>query len=329
MSAAKKQPESKALTQQKHQGRRRWVTFIRMCRYGINNFTRNAWLTVAATAVMTITLLIIFVSVVAHNVLVDTVDKLRDSVHMSIYLKYDTSQEDAEVVADSLRQLSSVVDVNYISPDEARERFVQQNKDSVDMLEAIKEAENRFPGTLSIKVQDINDTSQLAEFVETNEFLSEHIDPARKPSFAGDRKSSIETIGRAAEFAQRVGIGASLIFVVIATLIIFNTIRMAIFNRKEEIYMMKLIGAEPSFIRGPFVVEAVVYGFFGTVLASVLGYILLYVTAPTLISYQINAQPTIDTATYYAGLVVLAMFAIGAFIGVISSLLATRRYLKP
>lgn len=327
MSAAKKQPESKALQQK--QGKRRWVTFLRMCRYGINNFTRNAWLTVAATAVMTITLLVVFVSVAAHNVLIDTVDKLRDSVHMSIYLKYDTPQEDADTIASSVRNLSSVVDVSYITPEQARQSFVEQNKESVGTLEAIKEAENRFPGTLVIKVVDINDTSQLAEFAETNEFLKEHIDPARKPSFAGDRRSSIETIGRAAEFALNIGIVASLLFVVISTLIIFNTIRMAIFNRKEEIHMMKLIGAEPSFIRGPFVVEAVVYGFFGAVIASIIGYVILFAVSPALIAYQVNAQPTLDLATYYAGIVVLAMFAIGAIIGVVSSLLATRRYLKP
>jgi len=111
-------------------------------------------------------------------------------------------------------------------------------------------------------------------------------------------------------------------------LIIFNTIRMAIFNRKEEIQMMKLIGADKSFIRGPFVVEAIVYGFIAAIIATGLGVALLYGSAETLKSYQISVQPTIDIVTFYIGFVLLGMILTGAIIGVISSLLATRRYLK-
>lgn len=327
MAKGKKKLDSKAFAQQKRT-RRKWVTFMRMCRYGVNNFTRNAWLTIAATAVMTITLFVIFASVVSRNVLIDTVDQLRDRVDMSIYLKTETAEEDVTAITDDLTKLSSVVSVSYITPEEARQNFIDQNRESDDALDAVKEATNKFPGTLSIKIVDINDTSQLSNFVETNATLKEHIDPDRPPSFAGERRSSIETIGRAASFAQQIGIIASSIFVVVSMLIIFNTIRMAIFNRREEIQMMKLIGAEKSFIRGPFIVEAIVYGFFAAIIASVLGYGVLFLAAPSLASYQINVQPTLDFFTLYAGFVLLAMIIIGAIIGIISSLMATRRHLK-
>lgn len=323
----KKKIDSKVLTQQKRR-RRQWVTFMRMCRYGINNFTRNAWLTIAATAVMTITLIIIFASVVAHNILQSTVDSLRDRVDMSIYVKNDIGQEAIDDIRSDLEDLDSVTEVRYISPSEARDQFVNQNSDDAETLEAIKEATNQFPGTFRVKVKDINDTSELVNFVDNNETVKENIDPNRKPSFAGERRSSIETIGRVAEFAQRVGIGASAVFVVISMLIIFNTIRMAIFNRREEIHMMKLIGAEKSFIRGPFLVEAMVYGFIAALIASGIGYGVLLLATPALKDYQINVQPTLDLLTFYAGFVILGMIIIGAVIGVISSLLATRRYLK-
>lgn len=323
----KKKTDSKVLTQQKKR-RRQWVTFVRMCRYGINNFTRNAWLTIAATAVMTITLIIIFASFVAHNILLGTVDSLRDRVDMSIYVQNDIQDQAVNEIRSDLMNLGSVTDVRYISPSEAREQFVEQNSDDADTLEAIKEATNRFPGTFSVKVIDINDTSELVSFVENNKTLKENIDANREPSFAGERRSSIETIGRVAEFAQRVGIGASAIFVIISMLIIFNTIRMAIFNRREEIHMMKLIGAEKAFIRGPFLVEAMVYGFIAAIIASAAGYGVLTLVTPGLKDYQINVQPTLDFLIYYAGFVVLAMIVIGAVIGIISSLLATRRYLK-
>ena len=327
MGRGKKKVDSKTASQQKHH-RRQWVTFLRMCRYGVNNFTRNAWLTIAATAVMTITLFVVFLSFVSHSVLVDTVDQLRDKVNMSIYLKTDTTQEDTNAAVAEIKKLSSVVDVTVKSPEQAREDFVQDNKTDSGALDAVKEATNKFPWTLNVKVTDINDTSQLADIVENNEAVSTHVDPDRDPSFAGTRRSAIESIGRAADFAQKIGIVASVVFVGISMLIIFNTIRMAIFNRREEIQMMKLIGAERSFIRGPFLVEAIVYGFFAALVATGLGFMLLMFAAPSLQVYEINVDPTINLMTYYAGFVILAMIGIGAIIGVISSLLATRRYLK-
>jgi len=324
---SKRKLDSKAFARQK-QTRRKWLTFVRMCRYGVNNFSRNAWLTIAATAVMTITLLIIFTAVAARSVLIETVGQLRDKVDMSIYLKTETTNDQAEDIMSELRKLSSVRSVTYISAAEAREQIAQDNKNDIQYLEALKEATNKNPGVLRVIVDDINDTSELSHFVDTNDTLKKYIDTARAPSFAGARKASIESIGRAVSFAEQVGIGASLLFVAISSLIIFNTIRMAIFNRKEEIQMMKLIGADRSFIRGPFVVEAIVYGFIAAVIATGLGFAILYASAKTLESYQIAVQPTIDFVTYYAGFVLLGMIVIGAIIGVISSLLATQRYLK-
>jgi cell division transport system permease protein len=128
--------------------------------------------------------------------------------------------------------------------------------------------------------------------------------------------------------AQRIGIVASIIFVAISALIIFNTIRMAIFSRKEEIQMMKLIGADKSFIRGPFVVEAIVYGFIAALLATILGYVLLIAVRDRFVGSGVEVQPTLELATTYGVLVLLGMIALGAIIGTVSSLLATRRYLK-
>jgi len=327
MAKNKKNLSSKQVTKQKRQ-HRQWVTFLRMLRYGVNNFTRNAWLTVAATAIMTITLFVIFVSLVAHNVLTSTVDDLRDKVTMSIYLKTGSTAENVDTLANDARALSSVTQVAIITPEQARDKFIQDEKDNASTLDAIKLANNQFPWTLSIKVQDINDTSQLASFVTDSELLKENISTENPPSFAGDRREAIESIGSAANLAIQGGIAVAIVFASISMLIIFNTIRMAIFNRKEEIQMMKLIGAESSFIRGPFLVEAIVYGFFGALFASGLGYGLLIAVKPALVDAKIPIDVTADMLMTYAGFVVLGMIIIGAIIGVTSSLLATRRYLK-
>jgi cell division transport system permease protein len=299
-----------------------------MCRYGVNNFTRNAWLTVAATAVMTITLLIVFLTVVAQNVLADTTQVVGKRIERSIYLKTGTTEEQAKPIITKLKGLSNVESVTFISTDQGRADFAQKNKKSLGTLSALNEAANKIPATVRIVLKNVNDTSQLVNYVKTDNYLKQYIDPDRTPTFMSDRKSATDTIAGWTRVAQQVGIVMSIVFVSISMLIIFNTIRMAIFNRKEEIQMMKLIGADRSFIRGPFVVEAVVYGFIAAVVATVLGMTMLSLSAHKLQAWGVESTHTFELLTAYIGFVLLAMIFIGGLIGTISSLLATRRYLK-
>jgi cell division transport system permease protein len=324
---AKRKLDAKAFAQQKRK-RRQLLTFVRMCRYGVNNFSRNAWLTVAATAVMTITLLVVFTTFAARNILLDTVGVIRDNVDISIFVANDIQDEEVRTIESDLEKLASVKSVSYISPDEGRDIFAKDNSSDAGILDAINEATNQLPGIFRIKVVDINDTTELQSFVESNTLVKDNIDPSNKPSFAGERKDAIENIGRAIGFAEKAGLVASIIFVAISSLIVFNTIRMAIFNRKDEIQMMKLIGADKSFIRGPFLVEAMVYGFIAAIIATILGIVLLQTASPKLLEAGMNVQGTLEYATTYMPLVMLMMIVLGGLIGIISSLLATQRYLK-
>jgi cell division transport system permease protein len=323
---SKNKTSARSFGQRRH--RRQWLTFLRMCRYGVNNFTRNAWLTVAATAVMTITLLIVFLTVVSQNVLADTTETVGKRIERSIYLKTGTTEKQAAPILGDIRGLSNVESVNFISTEKGRADFAIKNKSSAGTLSALNEAANKIPATIRIVLKDVNDTSQLIDYVNKSASLKPLIDEDRKPTFMSDRKSATDTIASWTRIAQQAGIAMSIIFVSISTLIIFNTIRMAIFNRKEEIQMMKLIGADRSFIRGPFVVEAVVYGFIAAVIATALGIGLLASSATKLQGWGVESANTIHMLTNYIGLVLLAMVLLGAVIGTISSLLATRRYLK-
>lgn len=324
---SKRKLDAKAFAQQKR-NRRRFVTFLRMCRYGVNNFSRNAWLTIAATAVMTITLLIVFSTLAARNVLVDTVAQISSKVDMSIYLKTETADKDADAIKSDIEKLPNVKAVRYVSASEARAENAANNKGNEAILNAINEATNKNPAIMRISLVDINNTSQLDEFVKTNNNLQPHLDPDRPPSFSGSRREAIKNIAQWVGFAEKIGIGATILFVTISSLIVFNTIRMAIFNRKEEIQMMKLIGADRNFIRGPFLVEASVYGFIAAVVATGVGVSILYAIKDPLTRNQIAISSTIDIATFYVGFVLLGMIALGVLIGIVSSLLATRRYLK-
>jgi len=324
---SKRKVDSKTFAQQRRR-RRRLLTFIRMVRYGVNNFSRNAWLTIAATAVMTITLLIVFTTFVARDILTNTVNSIRDKVDMTIYIDSSAEERAVRDVAASARDLDSVISVNIITPDEARAQFIEDNKADATTLNSLNNSDPEFPWRLRIKVKDINDTSQLQQFAKDDKGLQEIIDDSQPPSFAGPQRTAIERIGGWVSFADKAGIVAGSVFVAISSLIIFNTIRMAIFNRREEIQMMKLIGAERSFIRGPFVVEAIVYGFIAAIIATGIGVGGLYAAQDTLTNNGIAVAGTINMVIVYLPFVLLAMIIIGAVIGVVSSLLATRRYLK-
>src|SRR3990167_9406878 len=194
-----KKYDAKAFSQQKRK-RRQWLTFVRMIRYGVNNFSRNAWLTIAATAVMTITLLIVFMTLAARNTLATTVDQIRSQVDMSIYLKLDTKQDDINKVINELKGLSTVRAVKYVSPDEQRKDFAEKNSTDAGTLAALNEATNKFPPTIRVNLDDINNTGELSNFVTKNSLMKANINPDRPPSFAGDRKVAIENIGRWVDF---------------------------------------------------------------------------------------------------------------------------------
>lgn len=324
---SKRKLDSKAFAQQRRR-RRRLLTFIRMVRYGVNNFSRNAWLTIAATAVMTITLLIIFATFAARDILTNTVNSIRDKVDMTIYIESDAKEKAVNQVADEVGALSSVLSVTIVTPEEARTQFVEDNKADATTLNSLNNSDPSFPWRLRIKVKDINDTSELQAFVADNEALKKIIDNSQPPSFAGPQRTAIERIGGWVSFADKAGLIAGSVFVAISSLIIFNTIRMAIFNRREEIQMMKLIGAERSFIRGPFVVEAVVYGFIAAIIATGIGIAGLYFAQDTLSANGVVIAETVNWVIFYSPFVLLAMIVMGACIGIISSLLATRRYLR-
>lgn len=321
----KKNTGARALTRQRRSRQRKWLTFVRMCRYGVNNFTRNAWLTIAATAVMTITLLIIFVTVVAGNILKDSISEMQKRIDLTIYVRTNISVKDVDLIKTNLKKLSNTESVEYISPEKGHDILARANKEDNTALRAIEESTNRLPGSFNITLKNINDTSQLRKFVETDTVYLANRE--RKPSFV-KKRDTIQRLVDWSNVGRRVGGVMSTIFVAISSLIIFNTIRMAIFSRKDEIEMMKLIGADKSFIRGPFVVEAIVYGFISGIIATVAGVIIIYMLKDSLVNFGVVVIPTINLMINFAGLVVLAMVVSGGVIGTISALLATRRYLK-
>ncbi|MGH7196257.1 MAG: cell division protein FtsX [Candidatus Saccharimonadales bacterium] len=307
--------------------RRKWITVLRIFRYGLNNFSRNAWLSTAATIVMVVTLTIVLSTFVARMVFADTIDQIRQKIDVSIYLKDTVDEEQRDKLVGAIKEVPIVTDIDYISKEQAREVFKQQNKADYEQLEALGELgqENPFPASLRVHTKDPNRLEEINKVINQQEFADMQSAPA---SISGARKAAIENIARVSQFSEIFGMVASVIFVIISIMIIFNTIRMAIFNRKDEIEIMKLIGAEKSFIRGPFIVEASMYGVLAALVSVALIYLVLMTAGSGLSNYDIEVGPTIKFFADWPLLIMLGQVLVGIGIGVLSSFLAMRRYLK-
>ncbi len=307
--------------------RRKWITLARICRYGLSNFARNAWLTTAATVVMTVTLTIILATFTLHLVFNDTLAEIRQKIDISVYLVDDITEDQQDELEKAIHAVPSVTTIDHVSKAQARQDYINQNSGDQQQLEALSVLgeKNPFPASLKVHVSNTDHLDAIAKLVAEEKFKRYQSKPA---SLNGSRKDAIENIARAAGFSEIAGLSVSGLFLVLSIMVIFNTIRMAIFNRRDEIEIMKLIGAEKRFIRGPFIVEACLYGVFAAVVAIAIMYTALLVAGPNISNYGISIQPTIAFFSHYPVLIFVGELLAGIFIGIISSFLAIRRYLK-
>jgi len=314
--------------------KRRALTRTRIMRYGFRNFSRNAWLTVAATAVMTITLLIIFATAMASSMLSETIKSQREKMDISLYFKYNISDDTLRNLAGRLRVIPNVSSTDISNSDQEYNKAVEANKNDKAYMDALSLAAAngdgmQLPAVIHVKLINTDDRSAVDDLVAHDSQFQEWIDKNHTSSDeAATRENTVKRLSDIMTFARQIGFGAAAIFVVISVLIIFNTIRMAIFSRREEIDMMKAIGADHHFIRGPFLVEAELYGVIAAVLATSIGYLVMIKVMPSLGRY-IEVSKTESLATEWFWLILLVMVALGLIIGSVSARLAVRRYLKP
>jgi cell division transport system permease protein len=293
---------------------------------GTNNFLRNAWLSTAATAVMTITLSIIIISFISNSALTSTIKGVTDKIDVSIYLLDTVTPDQRIALQDALLASPSISSVHFTSKTDALAAYSAQHAGDQKLLQALQITGNALPASFQVKAKDPKKLGDIIAITNEPQFKP-LLDPTAPATYAGQNKTTIDRIVRISNFFKSSGLIASIIFVIISTLIIFNTIRMAIFTRKEEIEIMKLVGATKWFIRGPFVFEAILYGVIAAVISATLSYALLLGAAPKLSGY-IDVSSTISFFRSYPILIILSELTIGIFIGAFSSLLAMSRYLK-
>ena len=305
----------------------------RIVKYGTKGFGRNIWLSSAATAVMSITLIILFVTVVASVILTSTAEMMRDKIDITIYLKPTTTAETLGELTEIIENDPNTKSVVTSTSEEEYEKFLADNADSEDIIGILDDEMtalmiNKMQATMRIKVYNVDDLDSIKSLVETNTLFKTSIDKDKAPTYDVNQ-AEIATITSWARIARTGGIILAAVFLVISVLIIFSTIRMAIFSRREEIYMMKLVGADKRFIRGPFLVEAEISGVFAGIIAATVSYFGFRFLSPKLANYGIDVN-SIDNIleSNQLILVFLVFILAGMIVGRVSARMAVSKYLK-
>ena len=300
------------------------TTFSRIIKTGFQNFWRNRWLSSTAISVMTVTLFIIgflfFFNIATNN----TLDILQDKIDISVYFKPDASEQEILQIKQDLLNLPEIKNINYTSKEQALANFTEKHQDDSDIKQSLTELDsNPFGASLDIKAKQAEFYSAIASFLETSYFK-----PLIDKITYEDNKDYI--IAKFTAISSSVHKGAlilSIIFVIIAISIVFNAIRLTIYNSKKEIEVMRLVGAKNSFIKGPFVLNGLLYGLIGGLICLGLLYFGLQLASPKLT----NLMPEFDLITYFHSnliFVILLILGAGMFLGSASSLIAIRKYLK-
>lgn len=308
--------------------KRRLIVLERIIKAGAINFIRNAWLSAAAIAVMVITLTIVLFSYIARVTFNQTINQINDKINVSVYLKDQITLDQKNTLVQQIQGLSTVQSVEYISKQNALERYRQQNQGNPELLIAISQTDNPLPASLDIKPKDPDQLEELKVFLEKPEIKELQ---SNETSYSGDRKEAIDKISHATNFLQTAALAGVVIFAVISILIIFNTIRMAIFNRRDELNIMRLLGASTTFIRGPFIVETMMYGLIAAIISVLICNALFSVSSGTFEASTLGLLDIKYANAYFLNhywLILTGQIGLGILIGAASSYLATRRYLK-
>lgn len=291
---------------------------------GLTNFRRNLWLAGASTLIMTITLIILSVLSLLFVITNSSVSTIKERVDISAYFKNGLAESQIQVVKDQLEEDSRIAEVRYVSADEALAKFKANHNNDPLLLESVGELnENPLPATLQIKAKNLEDYPAVADLLNSDKYRSS----IEKVNFE-DNRTLIARLNNLLKFIITVGIILIGVFSAIAVLVIFNTITLTIYNRKEEVEIMRFVGATNWYIRGPFIVEAILYSVLATIITSALIFPVYTNLLPKISNYLTPAGDTFNgNIAIFIGLIIIQL-AIAFTLSIISSLLAMRKYLR-
>lgn len=300
-----------------------FTVISRIIQYGFKNFWRNFWLSTATIVVMVIALLV-FAGLMAFNVVTkESVASIQDKIDISVYFKTNAPEDEILNIKKSLEGLSEIKNIEYVSADRALEIFKDRHKDDQTISQAINELNtNPLEASLNIKAHRPDQYALIAGYLDSAN-LKKYIDTV---SYAKNQVV-IDRLTAIVNNVNRSGLALTVILALIAGLVVFNTIRLAIYSNRDEIAIMRLVGASNSLVRGPYVVEGVVSGVLSATISMVIAMPTTYLVAPYL---QVFIPGFNIFEYFYTNLSSLLgyQFLFGVGVASVSAFVAVRRYLK-
>ena len=303
-----------------------FTSIKRVIKFGWLSFCRNSGLSFTTIFIMVMAISLITSLFLFHKAGQFFISYLEAKVDISVEFKINTQETEILEIKEELLKLPEVRYVEYISKERALENFIQEHGDDPYLMtglkEVVKDIPFPFPAILNIRAYEAGQYKQIVKFLEAEQF--ENI-IERKDYY--DRKLIIERVFAITSWITQAGIISSLILILIAILITFNTIKLAILNQKEELVIQRLVGASNWFIRGPFLIQGIISGFFAGLIS-----LLIFISVIHFFGHKIEVLlPGFNISVYFFDkifIIFLGQVAIGMGLGIISSAIAIRKYLK-
>lgn len=298
------------------------TTLYRITKTSFVSFWRNRWLSLAATLIMVLTLFIISVFSTLLTISNKTTESLRDKVDLIAYFNDSASDDQIAAIKNVIKNRSDVKSVILVSKEEALARWKERNREDVKLRDAIDESENPLPRSLEIKTTDPEDLSIINDYLSSQEYK-----PIISKISYQKNKDLINRLLRVTKVLKIAGWSLTCIFILISILIIYNTIRLTIFARSEEIEIMKLVGGSDWYVRGPFIIEGFSYGILGAFISSLIYFFIFKTTIPTVENFLGLSNMNSTYIGINMWLIILLQFVIGLILGTLCSVVAIKRYL--
>ncbi|MEK7575458.1 MAG: permease-like cell division protein FtsX [Patescibacteria group bacterium] len=304
-----------------------WVNVKRVIKTGFVSFWRNGFVSLASVLVMTVTLFVIGSVIFILATLDSSLTDIKSKVDVNVYMDITATEPEVMALKLSLEALPEVKSVEYISRAQALENFKKRHANDASTLEALEEvSDNPLSAVLNIVARDPGQYETIANFLKGDNVISTGSQTIVRKVNYDDNKTAITVLSKIIDSAKKLGLALTLVLVIISLLIIFNTIRLAIYTSRDEISVMRLVGASNRYIRGPFIIAGIMYG----VIAGALTLIIFYPLTYWLGAATANFFSGINVYHYYIvhfGQIFGIIMGAGLLLGAISSFLAVRRYL--
>lgn len=299
----------------------------RIIRSGYRNFMRSGFTSLASILMMVITLFVITSLIFVQTALTTSLNDIKEKVDVTAYFVSDADTDTIMNIKQALEKLPEVREVTYISQEQALADFRDKHADDYLTLQALDElGTNPLGASLNIKAKDPSQYESVAKYFDSDNALGRGtLNVVDKVDYH-QNKIVIDRLSSIISGAQKLGLAVSLVLVLISIIITFSTIRLIIYMSREEISVMRLVGAGPKYIQGPFVVSGVLVG----VTASLLT-MLLFLPISIWLGNQLTDFIGINLFSYFKSnflQLFIIMLGTGVLLGGISSAFAITRYLK-